>query len=173
MKNQTYHSGEKPTVGDVVTVSKNNTLAYYSPLKSNYTRKYKVTNVVPGIKSLLVGIENFDKNGPMYIDSLLYKASHFNLTKKAGNEMTSNKEVPKILIVDQNGKVVKTLSTDDQDKMATFLKNELLRSPVSRFHIFEYRTTAKTQEPIVEFESELKQESSVDKSLNEIYFRKM
>jgi len=137
-----YKNGETPEVGDKVKCVDDATTSYYSYSQISNGDQYTVQRVLQGSKSVLVEIEASD-------GVRSYKASRFQLVRRA-NESTGNTSTPpKYVIVTNEGKVIGTCR--DDITLHNRLQDLLLKNPATRYNVYGYVSTAKTQVPKVEF----------------------
>lgn len=138
----TYKCGIKPEIGDIIEcVNTSNKSGYHiSTLKPN--TNYKVISVVHLTGGTLVKIK--DKYGV----KREYSSSRFKLISRYGKQVKEDvKIVPQYIIVGPNRKIAKAGNDDLNQQLQILLK----ANPYITYHIFEYKHSAKTKEPQIEY----------------------
>ena len=156
MLNKTYASGQTPQVGDIVKVSPKNKFNYYSEFKKAPLSTYRVAEVYVGPKSTLVKLKVENDKHPNkgrytnYYEGFC-SAYNFQLVQSAGVKPNGEKKVshPKYMIVDaqcNNRGLVW-----DKTELDKKLSNLLLSNPTQKYYVFGYVSTAKTEQPKIEY----------------------
>ena len=156
MSNKSYASGQEPRVGDIVKVSPKNKFNYYSEFKKAGLSTFRVVEVYVGPKSTLVKLKVVDDKHTnksrytSYYDGFC-SAYNFVLAQSAGVKPNDGKKVshPKYMIVDaQSNNRGLAWDKTELDKK---LSNLLISNPTQKYHVFGYVSTAKTEQPKIEY----------------------
>lgn len=153
----TYSTGQTPTVGDIVKVSRDNTFSHYSSMRSavNNGDKFVVTDVVQGLASTLIKVKPHSSVKRGYDTINAMKASSFVLEKSASISVANkNGRIVTHVIFPRESATVAALAFSDDEAMKK-LEDLLLQNPGKEYNVYKYASTATTERPRVQLEDRL------------------